>query len=41
MIVNITYGLGGWCQNCDSSHDHPLENIIEQEVIEEEITEGK
>lgn len=34
----ITYGLGGWCENCDPSHDHPLHNIIaegEYEVEEE------
>lgn len=29
MALNITYGLGGYCENCDSSHDHPLHNIIE------------
>jgi hypothetical protein len=26
------YGLGGFCENCDETHDHPLNNIIE--VIE-------
>jgi hypothetical protein len=25
----ITYGLGGWCENCDETHNHPLHNIIE------------
>jgi hypothetical protein len=30
MASNITFGLGGFCENCDSSHDHPLYNIVEQ-----------
>lgn len=25
---NITYGIGGYCENCDESHEHPLHNII-------------
>jgi len=34
--MNTTYGIGGWCENCSSSHDHPLNNIIEEvEVLEE------
>jgi hypothetical protein len=28
-MPNEVYGLGGWCENCDPSHDHPLNNIIE------------
>ena len=28
----VTFGLGGYCENCDETHDHPLNNIIE--VIE-------
>lgn len=35
MGFQITYGIGGYCENCDPSHDHPLNNIVE--VIE--ITE--
>lgn len=35
MIV-ITYGLGGYCQNCDETHDHPLHNIIEKIEIPDE-----
>lgn len=23
----VTYGLGGYCENCDETHDHPLHNI--------------
>jgi hypothetical protein len=29
----VTYGEGGHCEPCDSSHDHPLNNIVE--IIEE------
>jgi hypothetical protein len=39
-MINTTYGIGGWCQNCDPSHDHPLNNIIEQiEIPDEEGVE--
>lgn len=31
MGLNITYGLGGYCENCDPSHDHPLNNILSVE----------
>jgi hypothetical protein len=31
LAIHVTYGIGGWCENCDSSHDHPLHNIISQE----------
>lgn len=25
----VTYGIGGWCENCDpEAHGHPLNNII-------------
>ena len=29
MAENITYGLGGYCAECDETHDHPLNNIVE------------
>lgn len=29
----VTFGLGGHCEDCDKTHDHPLYNIVE--VIEE------
>lgn len=29
MAENITYGLGGYCLDCNESHDHPLHNIVE------------
>lgn len=35
-MQNIIYGIGGWCENCDESHDHPLNNIIEIQEIEEQ-----
>lgn len=25
----VTFGLGGWCEHCDPSHDHPPHNIVE------------
>jgi hypothetical protein len=40
MALHITYGLGGYCENCDNTHDHPLHNIIEQtEVADPEPTD--
>lgn len=32
--INEIYGEGGFCENCDETHDHPLNNIIEREEIE-------
>jgi len=29
MTREITFGLGGYCENCDETHDHPLHNIVE------------
>ena len=29
------YGDGGYCADCDSSHDHPLHNIISETTIGE------
>lgn len=34
----VTYGLGGYCANCDPSHPHPLNNLIEVTEIPEEET---
>ena len=28
MNINILYGLGGLCEPCHPSHDHPLNNIL-------------
>jgi hypothetical protein len=39
MALNITYGIGGWCENCDPSHDHPLNNILEQVEVPDETAE--
>lgn len=36
MAAIITYGLGGYCENCDESHDHPLNNLISIVEIEED-----
>lgn len=35
MAINTTYGEGGYCENCDDTHAHPLNNIIEQIEIED------
>lgn len=32
----ITYGEGGYCKDCDPSHDHPLNNLIEIIEVPEE-----
>jgi hypothetical protein len=32
-MLNITYGIGGYCSDCDDSHGHPLNNIIAQEEL--------
>lgn len=30
----VIYGLGGFCEDCSIEHDHPLNNIIEEiEII--------
>ena len=29
MTKIVTFGLGGFCENCDATHDHPLNNIVE------------
>jgi hypothetical protein len=40
MALNTVYGIGGYCADCDPSHDHPLHNIIEQvEVPDPEPTD--
>ena len=33
----VTFGLGGHCENCDESHDHPLHNIVEIIETDNEI----
>lgn len=36
MALSITYGLGGFCADCDATHGHPLHNIVEQVEIPDE-----
>jgi hypothetical protein len=31
----IIYGLGGFCADCNDSHDHPLNNIVDQYYIDD------
>jgi hypothetical protein len=33
MATNIVYGIGGYCDPCDPSHDHPTNNILSQEEV--------
>lgn len=40
MTRVVTFGFGGYCADCDESHDHPIHNVIEDiEIIEEPLTE--
>lgn len=39
MSTITVFGLGGYCIDCNPSHDHPLNNIISIEVITDEVTE--
>lgn len=32
----VTFGLGGYCEDCSPEHDHPLHNIIEDIEVEDE-----
>jgi hypothetical protein len=36
MSTLVVYGLGGYCAECDSTHDHPLHNIVETIEIDNE-----
>lgn len=33
------YGFGGFCAECNSSHDHPLNNIVEEIDLPDEEQE--
>jgi hypothetical protein len=33
----VTFGLGGYCENCDETHDHPVHNIVEIIELDDEI----
>mgnify|MGYP007089737771 CR=1 FL=1 len=33
-MQNITYGIGGYCVDCNDTHQHPLHNIIEIVEVE-------
>ena len=35
-MIQTVYGAGGFCENCDTTHDHPLNNIIEIIEIQDE-----
>jgi hypothetical protein len=36
MIITL-YGIGGFCADCDASHEHPLNNIISVEELPDSI----
>jgi hypothetical protein len=38
MSISILYGLGGLCEPCDETHDHPLNNIIEITEIDDGLS---
>lgn len=35
MSITVIYGEGGFCENCDNTHEHPLHNIVEQIEVED------
>ena len=37
----VTFGIGGYCENCDETHDHPLYNIVEIIDIPDEVEPGE
>jgi hypothetical protein len=36
MTTVTTFGIGGWCKDCDASHDHPMFNIVEIYYVEDD-----
>ncbi|MGA1381401.1 MAG: hypothetical protein ACO30N_07600 [Schleiferiaceae bacterium] len=40
MSTIVTFGLGGYCENCDETHDHPLHNIISVVELDEAESES-
>lgn len=38
-MIQTVYGVGGYCENCNPSHPHPLHNIIEQFEVPEPAEE--
>jgi len=39
-MFETVYGIGGYCPDCNDSHDHPLNNIIAVEEIVQPNEEG-
>ena len=35
----VTYGVGGYCADCDETHDHPLHNLIEVIELPDEVVD--
>ena len=40
MGTIVTYGLGGYCADCNPSHPHPLNNLIEVTEVPDEETDA-
>ena len=37
MSKEVVFGIGGYCENCDETHEHPLHNIVEViEILDEQ-----
>lgn len=38
-MIHTIYGFGGFCADCDDSHNHPLHNVVKiEELPDEPIT---
>jgi len=40
MPYEVIYGLGGYCADCDETHNHPLHNLIEVIEVPDEVVDG-
>ena len=38
MSVSVVYGIGGLCEPCDVTHDHPLNNLIEIVELSDDVS---
>ena len=41
MIREVVFGIGGWCEHCDPSHNHPPHNIVEIIELPEVVDDGE
>jgi hypothetical protein len=40
MANLIVYGLGGYCAECNDSHNHPLNNIVQIVELPDDSSES-